>query len=157
MVSIVAGIIMLFAVVADSAATTTVGAISKDVVLEMRESLLSSEANPDALTLLVGPDSERALLNIAEFIRADHYGSSAIPSGKLGSLYGVDVKMSTQIAASTFYMYDKDGYAFAFQKGLAMGSRPAPEYGSTAELKVMDAKYGVGKLQNGALLLKDAN
>ena len=142
---------------ADAAATGTAGAITKDIVLEMREGLLTAEANPAQLSLLVGPDSEHALLNIAEFVEADKYGSSAIPTGVLGRLYGVEVRMSTQIAASTYYMYDKDGYGFAFQKSLAMDSRKAPEYGSGAELKVMDAKWGHAKLQNGLLLRKDAN
>ena len=142
---------------ADSTAIATLGAISKDIVLEMREDLLTAEANPDALTLLVGPDSERTLLGIAEFVEADKYGSSSIPSGVLGRLYGVEVRMSTQIGAQTYYMYDKEGYAFAFQKGLAMDERKAPELGTGAMLKTMDAKWGHAQLQNGALLVKDGN
>ena len=142
---------------ADSTATTTVGAITKDIVLEMRETLLTAEADPNQLTLLVGPDSESTLLGISEFVEADKYGSSAIPTGVLGRLYGVEVRMSTQIAASTFYMYDKDGYGFAIQRSLNMGERDAPEYGSTAVLKTMDIKWGHDQLQNGALLVKDNN
>jgi len=143
---------------ADSAATTTAGAISKDIILEMRQELLEAEANEDALTLLVGPGAEAALLNIAEFVRADHYGSSAIPSGRLGSLYGVDVKRSSQITNPlSYYMYDKDGYGFAWQKGLSMDGRKAPELGVGATLEVMDGKWGSAKLQNGLLLRKDNN
>jgi hypothetical protein len=142
---------------ADSTATTTAGAISKAIVLEMREALLTAEAELGQLTLLVGPDSEAALLAIAEFVEADKYGSAVIPSGVLGRLYGVEVRLSTQIAASTFYMYDRDGYGFAIQQALQMGQRPAPEYGSGAILKTVDMKWGHDELQNGALLLKDNN
>lgn len=142
---------------ADATATTTAGAISKAIVLEMRETLLAAEADPNNLFLLLGPDSESTLLNISEFVEADKYGSSAIPSGVLGTLYGVKVVLSTQIAASTFYMYDKDGYGFAIQKQLGMDERPAPEYGSGAMLKTMDMKWGHDQLQNGSLLLKDNN
>lgn len=142
---------------ADATATTTVGAISKDIVLEMRETLLSAEADPQALTLLVGPDSEAVLLGISEFVEADKYGSAVIPNGVLGRLYGVEVRLDTAIAASTFYMYDRDGYGFAIQQGVRMGERAAPEYGSTAMLKTMDMKWGHDQLQNGALLLKDNN
>jgi hypothetical protein len=142
---------------ADSTATTTVGAISKDIVLEMREALITAEADPAQLSLLVGPDSEHTLLGIAEFVEADRYGRGIIESGVLGKLYGVEVRMSSQIAATTFYMYDKDGYGFGIQKALGMDERPAPEYGSGAKLRVMDMKWGHDQLQNGALLLKDNN
>lgn len=142
---------------ADSAATTTIGAISKAIVLEMRQTLLTAEADPSQLTLLIGPDSEATLLGISEFVEADKYGSSAIPSGVLGRLFGVEVRMSTNVGASTFYMYDKDGYGFAIQQALNMGSRPAPELGSTAELHTMDMKWGHDQLQNGSLLVKDNN
>lgn len=142
---------------ADATATTTAGAITKDIVLEMREALLSAEADPNQLTLLVGPDSESTLLGISEFVEADKYGSSAIPTGVLGRLYGVEVRMSTLIGATTFYMYDKDGYGFAIQKQASMDERPAPEYGSGAKLRVMDMKWGHDQLQNGVLLLKDNN
>lgn len=142
---------------ADATATTTAGAISKDIVLEMRETLLAAEADPSQLTLLVGPDSEAALLAIAEFVEPDRYGSAVIPTGVLGSLYGVQVVLKTSIAASTYYMYDRDGYGFAIQQAPNMGERPAPEYGSRAVLRTMDMKWGHDELQNGALLLKDNN
>jgi len=142
---------------ADSTATTTAGAITKAIFLEMRQLLLTAEADAGQLTFLCGPDSETALLAIAEFVEADKYGSAVIPSGVLGRLYGVEVRMSTQVAANRFYMYDKDGYGFAIQQALQMGERPAPEYGSSALLKVLDMKWGHDKLQNGALLRKDNN
>ena len=141
----------------DATATTTAGAISKDIILEMRETLLSAEADPSQLSLLVGPDSESTLLAIAEFVEAQKYGSAVIPTGVLGRLYGVEVRMSTLVAASTFYMYDRDGYGFAIQRAANMGERPAPEYGSTAVLRTMDMKWGHDQLQNGALLVKDNN
>lgn len=142
---------------ADSTATTTVGAITKDIVLEMRETLLTAEADPSQLTLLVGPDSESTLLGIAEFVEADKYGSPQIPSGTLGRLYGVNVVLSTQIGATTFYMYEKSGYGFAFQKSMSMDERKAPEYGTGATLKTMDMKWGHDQLQTGSLLVKDNN
>ena len=105
----------------------------------------------------MGPDSEAALLAIAEFVEADKYGSAVIPSGVLGTLYGVKCLLSSQIAATRYYMYDHDGYAFAIQKGLQLGERHAPEYGSSAVLRVLDQKWGHAKLENGLLLRKDNN
>lgn len=142
---------------ADSTATTTAGAITKAIFLEMRQLLLTAEADPGQLTFLCGPDSEATLLGISEFVEADKYGSAVISSGVLGKLFGVELRMSTLVAANRFYMYDKEGYGFAIQQALQMGERPAPEYGSSAVLKVMDMKWGHDKLQNGALLRKDNN
>lgn len=142
---------------AGATATTTAGAISKAIFLEMRQALLAAEANPDALTFLCGPDSEAALLSISDFVFANEYGAAIIPSGKLGSLYGVSIVMQTSIASGRFYMYDKEGYGFAIQQALNLGQRPAPEYGSSAILNVLDMKWGHATLQNAALLRKDNN
>lgn len=142
---------------AAATATTTAGAITKAIFLEMRQALLVAEANLNQLTFLCGPSSETILLGISEFVNADVYGSAVIPNGVIGKLYGVSVVVSSQIAANTFYMYDKDGYGFAFQKGMQTDERKAPEYGSGALLRVVDAKWGHAKLENGALLYKDNN
>lgn len=142
---------------ADSTATTTAGAITKAIFLEMRQTLLTAQADAGSLVFLCGPDSEALLLNITEFVQAYAYGTAIVPTGVLGKLYGVEVRISTQIVAGRFYMYDKAGYGFAVQQQLAMGERPAPEYGSSAILKVLDMKWGYAKLENGALLVKDNN
>lgn len=142
---------------ADSTATTTAGAISKDIVLEMRQSLLEAEADPSQLVMLVGPDAESTLLGISEFVEADKYGQAVIPTGVLGRIYGVEVRMSTQVGANTFYMFDKEGYGFAIQQQPNLGERAAPELGSQAVLKTLDMKWGHDQLQNGVLLVKDNN
>ena len=143
---------------ADATAITTVSAaITKAVVLEMREDLLTAEADPNQLWLAVGPTAEGELLAIAEFVEADKYGSARIPSGVSGMLFGVKVILSTQIVATRYYMYDSDGYGIAFQKQLSMGERDAPEFGVGAMLRTWDQKFGTDQLQNGTLLLKDNN
>lgn len=141
---------------ADSTAVTA-GAISKSKVLEMREALLTAEADASKLWLAIGPDAESTLLGIAEFVEPDRYGSARIPTGVLGTLYGVKVVLSTQIATSTFYMYETSGYGIAFQKTLTGDSRKAPEFGTGAMLRTWDQKFGTDQLQNGALLRKDGN
>lgn len=142
---------------AGSTATTTVGAISKAIFLEMRQTLLAANADPGQLTFLCGPQSESALLQIGDFVQSYAYGQAVIPTGQLGKLFGVEVKVSSLITGNTFYMFDKAGYGFAIQQQLAMGERPAPEYGSSAVLKVLDMKWGHAVLENGALCVKDNN
>ena len=123
----------------------------------MRKSVLDAEGDLSETTFLMGTDSEAKLLAIADFVRADQYGSAVIPTGVLGTLYGVKVALSTNVAADQFYMYSKEGYAFAIQKQLSIGERDAPEYGTGAKLRVLDQKWGHAKMQNGSLLFKDNN
>ena len=155
--------------------TTTAGDLTQDVVLEMREVLLRNKANPRNLFLAVGPDQEAKLLAIDPFISADKYGSAIIPQGVLGSIYGVNIVMTPEIGASTYYMYESEGMAIGFQRRPTFAEDDRPEYGPGAKLQVLAQKYGVKALQvavpnafqadgttalgasESALIVKDAN
>ena len=70
------------------------------------------------LVLLVSPDMEKSLLEIADFIRADQYGSSAgLREGELGRIYGTTVMCHTEVATDEAIMYHPTavGYATQFQ------------------------------------------
>lgn len=138
-------------------AAATIGAISRDIFLEMRETLLAANAELDELHFVCGPDSETKLLKIDEFTRAEVYGSSIIPAGVLGKLYGVPVRVNNQVAANSFYMYAQSGICIGFQKSPSMSSQGANEYGVNAERHAMDQLFGVKALQGSALIVKDGN
>lgn len=147
-------------------ATTTAGAISRDIILEMRASLLKHHANLDMLTLAVSPDDESLLLKISQFTEAQIYGSSNVPNGVIGKVYGVNVVVHAGLAANAFYMYEKNGAAVGFQKAPSMSQQGANEYGTSAMRVAMDQLFGVQGLeiaQDGvgaglsALVAKDNN
>jgi hypothetical protein len=138
-------------------AAATAGAISRDIFLEMRETLLLANAELDELEFVCGPDSESILLKVDEFSRAEVYGSSVIPAGVLGRLYGVPVRINNQVAANSFYMYAKSGIAIGFQKAPQMSIQGANEYGSGAERHALDQLFGVKAMQGSALIVKDGN
>lgn len=138
-------------------ATATAGAISKDIILEMRKTLLLAEADLNSMYLAIGPQSESIMLGISEFVEAQKYGSAVIPNGVMGTIFGVKIIRSSQLGTNVFYMYDSQGIAVGYQKQMAMGERPAPEYGSSAVLRTWDHKYGIKGLQNNALIIKDNN
>ena len=133
------------------------GDITRDIVLDMREQLLSGNADQNNLWLALGPDQEMELLKIAEFTRADIYGTSNIPDGMVGRVYGVNVMISNLIGADTYYMYDKGGVGIAFQQQPVMSSQKANEFGALAERHAMDVLYGTQLMQGGALVIKDGN
>lgn len=147
-------------------ATTTAGAISKDIFLEMREGLLTRGGDLSRMHFVCGPGSETLLLKIADFVRSDAYGVSSIPTGRLGRLYGVDVTVNRQLGANTFYMLDEEGLAFGLQSSPSFSEQGANEHGSMAKRAVLDQLYGVKAMQIGvqgvgvaesALIVKDNN
>ncbi len=147
-------------------ATTTAGDITRDIVLDMREALLSKFADPGLMSLAISVDQEKEMLKIAEFTRADIYGSSNVPSGMIGRVYGVPVMIHNGLGAQTFYMYEKSGLCIGFQSGPNMSQQPANEYGANSMRVAMDQLYGVKGLQiaqagaaagKSALVVKDNN
>lgn len=147
-------------------ATATVGAITRDIVLEMREALLTRNANLNALKLVLGVDSESDMLKISQFTEAQIYGSSNVPAGVIGSVYGVEVIVSNLVGANTYYMYESEGIAIGFQRSPQMSEQSANEFGTGAKRVAMDQLFGTKGLQLGvngvgaaesALIVKDGN
>lgn len=121
--------------------------ITKDNILAMREYLLGNDGKLEDFALFVAPDQERVMLDIAEFIRADHYGSSNIPGGRIGQVYGVPVVVSNRVGAQQAYMFEKAGYGYAIQRSAAMAEEDNLDYGTQGKKVVMDMLWGHGGLQ----------
>jgi len=145
---------------------SAIGDVTRDIILDMRRSLRNFEANMDAVTFTISPDQELALLKINEFTRADAYGSSNIPNGVIGRVFGIPILISTQLGSQQFFMYEKECCAIGFQRSPQMDDQPANEYGVGARRKAMDLMYGVAGLQLGEkgvaanespLIIKDNN
>lgn len=125
--------------------------ITQSLILSAREELLKNHADMNAVTMLVGPDQEKVMLGIADFIRADAYGSSNIPNGVIGKVYGMPVMVHTGVAAGKAYWWDKAGVALGFQKQPAYGEEAKIEYGVGSKLAAIDQLYGVKAMQLGQL------
>jgi hypothetical protein len=123
--------------------------ITKEDILSMRKKLLKENSEIDRMTLVIGPDNEEAMLGIAEFVRADAYGSSNIPSGVIGRVYGVDVVVTnvSTMGATQAVMFDREGYGIAFQEGVQMSEQNANEYGALSKRVAVDQLYGLDILQ----------
>ncbi len=147
-------------------ATTTAGDITRNIVLEMREALLLRNAKKDALTLAIDPTQEAIMLAIAEFTNAELYGSSNIPDGMIGRVYGVPIIMNNQLGPQQYFMYEREGIAIGFQRRAKMESESAIKFGTGARRFVIDQLFGLKGLQLGeqgvavgesALVQKDNN
>ncbi len=123
--------------------------ITQDNILDMRRDLLKENADLNRLTLAVGFDQERVMLDIPDFVRSDAYGSSNIPNGVIGRLYGVPVVLSNLIGSQQALMYEKSACAIGWQRGPAMDKQPANEYGVGSERHAMDQLFGTKGMQLG--------
>ena len=125
--------------------------ITSDLILDAREQLVKSFADVSACVMLVGADQEKAMLKIADFVRADYYGSSNIPSGEIGRVWGMPVMVHQGVAAGKAYFYSKDAVGIAFQKAPSMAEQPEIAYGTNAKRVAIDQLFGVKALQTGEL------
>jgi hypothetical protein len=123
--------------------------ITKGNILGMRAKLLKENSEIDRMTLVISVDNEAAMLDIAEFIRADHYGSSNIPNGMIGTVYGVKVVVSNcaTLGATQAVMFDREGFGIAFQESVQMSEQNANEYGALSKRVAVDQMYGLDVLQ----------
>ena len=129
--------------------TGTPADITQDDILTMRKHILDAEGMLEDCVLVIGTESEKAMLLINDFVRADAYGSSNIPGGVIGSVYGVPVMIHTGVAGKQAYMYSKEGVGLAFQKQAAMSEESANDYGASSVAVAMDMLFGAGGLQLG--------
>lgn len=138
--------------VLESDAGLDVGAtpLTQDLILTMREYLMTNNADMNNLNLLIHPQQEHEMLNINNFVQAFAYGGQGnIPSGVIGRVFGVPVMVSNAVAPSKCYMYDKSAVAIGFQKGPQYDEVKSPQYGSGAILAIIDQLYGVKSMFTG--------
>lgn len=120
---------------------------------EMRKTLKIENWPETDLTLALHPAQEEDMLNIANFINADQYGSrEALLQGEIGRVFGVRVVVSNLLTEDESFMYHKDSTAIGFQS--------APDFDSQKDLEnlgmrfSLDQLYGIKVLQSGSGIVK---
>lgn len=140
---------LLTAALAAAGLDVGVGPITRDYILSMREFIEGNDGNLDQTVLMVPPTEYTNLLKISEFTQAQVFGNVVIPSGVIGSVYGIPVISHNGLSAGQALMFDKDGLAFGFQQGPQMSIQDANEYGSQSKRVAVDQLFGVQALQLG--------
>lgn len=142
---------IITALIAGSGFSAGGGPITAAKILSMREQLVKSHANMAQLSMVIDPTNETALLQLAEFSRADYYGSSNIPSGMIGRIYGMPVLVHAGMPPGEALVYDKEALAIGFQRGPQYDEVKDPRYGTGSVVAVVDQLYGVKVMQDGSL------
>ena len=119
------------------------GAITKAKILAARKWLVKNQADPSKLTLVVHAGDEAVLLDIADFVQASMYGTSNIPNGVIGKIYGMNVIIHSKPTLAKSYIYSPEAVLIGFQKGAAYDEQKKIEYGTGAYLAAVDQLFGI--------------
>ncbi len=123
--------------------------VDKTKILNARAWLLKNQARLEDCTLLLNVDDEKAVLAIDEFVSADKYGTSNIPSGVIGKIYGINVMVHTKPTLAKSFIYSKEGIAFGLQKAPQYDEQKDIRYGTGSMLAAIDQLFGFKALQLG--------
>lgn len=122
-------------------------AVTQDFFLDAREFIKKNDGDISQSVVAVSVAQEKAMLKIADFVRADAYGTSNIASGVIGRIYGMPVLVHNGLVDGQALVWDKSAVAIGFQRAPAVDSQKAIQYGTGAELHAMDQLYGIKALQ----------
>lgn len=122
-------------------------------ILEARRLLNVQNVPQDERWMLINPNQEKVMLQIANFIEVDKYGpNDAISNAELGRIYGFRVLMHTEVADTDVYWYHKSAVGWALQG--------APEFDQDKNLDNVADKfllhqfYGMTELDSGKRQVK---
>jgi N4-gp56 family major capsid protein len=99
----------------------------------------------DNRVIVIPPAVKRDLLGISNYISADFVSGKPVENGKVGSLYGVDIYISTNLTGNAgeanCLLMHKDALVIAEQLGVRTQTQYKQEY--LADLLTADTLYGV--------------
>ncbi|MDP6584362.1 MAG: P22 phage major capsid protein family protein [Anaerolineales bacterium] len=122
-------------------------------ILAAIEVLNDADIPVDGRSLVVTPSCMTALLGEERFTEQQFIGDGkAIKTGKIGSIYGVDVYMSTQVGTGSTekaFLFQKDAHVLATQQAVRAQTQYKQEY--LADLFTADTVYGTKVIRPGSI------
>ena len=99
----------------------------------------------DSRVFVIPPAVKNAMLGESQYISSDFVTGRPVENGKIGSLYGVDIYVSTNLTGNAgeanCILMHKDALVFAEQLGVRVQTQYKQEY--LADLMTADTLYGV--------------
>ena len=124
--------------------------ITTDVILDSIQLLDDANVPQSDRHFVMKPATKRDIIDITTYISNDFVSGKPVENGKLGSVYGVDTYMSTQIVQSTNdvnnMMFHRDALGLAIQKNITTKSDYS--VASIATEVVADTIYGVKEMRD---------
>ena len=99
----------------------------------------------DSRVFVIPPAVKREMLGVSQYISSDFVTGQPVTNGKIGSLYGVDIFVSTNLATAggetDCLLFHKDALVLAEQVGVRTQTQYKQEF--LADLMTADTLYGV--------------
>ena len=99
----------------------------------------------DSRVFVIPPAVKREMLGVSQYISSDFVTGQPVTNGKIGSLYGVDIFVSTNLATAAgetdCLLFHKDALVLAEQLGVRTQTQYKQEF--LADLMTADTLYGV--------------
>ncbi len=130
--------------IADEAGATTT-AFNDAGLREAIQILDDNNVPGDSRVLVIPPAVKRDMLGVSNYVSSDFVTGQPVVNGKIGSLYGVDIFVSTNLTGNAgeknCLLMHKDALVFAEQVGVRTQTQYKQEY--LADLMTADTLYGL--------------
>lgn len=125
-------------------------AITTDVILDGIQLLDDADVPEEDRHFVMKPKTKRDIIDITTYVSNDFVNGKPVENGKLGTLYGVEAHMTTQIVKSgnntNNMLFHRDALALAVQKDVTTNNFYSTE--DIAHMVVTDAIWGVTELRD---------
>jgi hypothetical protein len=140
----------LFSALSSSSVYGSAGqTFTDDIILEIMEGLDEADV-PEPRVIIGDPSTRVDIFKIDKFIRVDYVRTPSVPTGKIGDIYNMEVKITNNLTAASTGNYGAMMHADAI--GLVMQQSPTVQtivepikHRSVIQTKVI---YGVGELRD---------
>lgn len=124
----------------------TADQLTQAQLLEARKLLNDQNLPTEERFIALSPKQEKAILSIADFVRADSYGSAGgLINGEVGRIYGCAVVVSNTVPADEAAMYHREHCAWAIQQ--------APKFERDRDIQNLSDEYALS-MQYGVKVMR---
>ncbi len=122
-----------------------------DIILAIKEGLDEADIPREDRCMIGDPSMEVDMLKIDKFVRSDYVREGAIPSGQIGRIYGMPVKITNNLTGTGTsgnygVMMHRDALGLAIQENPRSQTVAMP--GQFRTLVMVDVIYGVAKIRD---------
>ena len=126
--------------------TADVGAFTDDAFRALIQKMDDADVPMDDRCFVIPPSLRNAIMGVDRYVSTDFVNGKGVENGKIGSLYGIDIMVSTNVATPesgvrAAQLIHKDTYILAEQQGIRSQTQYKQEF--LANLYTADTLYGV--------------
>jgi hypothetical protein len=111
-------------------------------LLAMLEAVEIANGDVSQCSWIVSPHQKNVLLNLAEVKNFYQFGQAVVPSGAIGSIMGIPLVVSNQLANKQAFLVSKDAVAIGFQRNSMYDEQKDVRFGPGAKRAIVEQTFG---------------